>query len=162
MGAFAPAPAVAEIATSLIVEHHGNLMGAPIVYVFIDPAPRVKGGIVLGRARVVKGLNAFLVALAGGEVDVTDDEPSDEDHAFFAMEIAYEEWHEASDGQRRALVDHELCHFYIDPEEGKLSIRGHDIEEFGAVVRRHGLWRKDLEWFAAQCSAASSSCFVSR
>lgn len=68
---------------------------------------------------------------------------------------------DVNDAQRKALLDHELCHAEVaideatnDPKETELGktiyrIRKHDIEEFSAIVERHGLYKKDLEHFAA-------------
>lgn len=64
-----------------------------------------------------------------------------------------------SDEQRCALLDHELCHAAVrrDKEgDWKRDVKGrllyrtrkHDLEEFSAVVERHGLWKHDLERFA--------------
>jgi hypothetical protein len=60
--------------------------------------------------------------------------------------------------KKRALVDHELCHAggAYDEEGPKYDERGrrvfrmrkHDIEEFQAIVHRHGCYKKDLEVFA--------------
>ena len=61
--------------------------------------------------------------------------------------------------QRRALLDHELCHAavkYDEQGEPKTDAKGrtiyrtrkHDIEEFEAIVERHGLYKRDLERFA--------------
>ncbi len=61
-----------------------------------------------------------------------------------------------SDAQRRALLDHELCHATRattrggDPavdDRGRpvWRLRKHDIEEFSEVVDRHGMWSRDLE-----------------
>ena len=36
--------------------------------------------------------------------------------------------------------------------EGDWTIVGHDLEEFAAVVARHGLWRREVEAF---CQAAA-------
>jgi hypothetical protein len=141
---------VAAIASNLIAEHHTQLAEAPIVYVFREQATRSKGRLVLGRARRITGLNAFLVALAAG--DVSDDE-SEEGHDFFVMEITQDMWATATEVQKAALIDHELSHFAIDTEKGSFTIRGHDIEEFAAVVARHGLWQPDLEVFAGACLA---------
>jgi hypothetical protein len=67
-----------------------------------------------------------------------------------------------TDEQRAALLDHELMHATVklDPkthepmedERGRkvYRLRKHDIEEFGDVVQRHGLYKKDLERFAVQ------------
>jgi hypothetical protein len=63
-----------------------------------------------------------------------------------------------SEAQRRALIDHELCHFalrYDKNDEPELDAKGrklyrlvkHDLEEFAAVAERHGVWKRDLETF---------------
>lgn len=62
--------------------------------------------------------------------------------------------------QRLALLDHELCHADVRldkngervvDERGRtvFRMRKHDIEEFSEVVRRHGIYKRDLEQFAA-------------
>lgn len=67
---------------------------------------------------------------------------------------------EVDDKQRSALLDHELCHAEraldakgeprVDAGGRALyRIRRHDIEEFGCIVERYGLWKQDLERFAA-------------
>lgn len=145
---FYAAPEVASAAKQLIEKHHQHLAGVPIVYVFRSHAAKSKGRIVLGRARRVSGLNAFLAALAAGA-----DEGDDRQHAFFVMEIALDHWSTATPAEQLALVDHELCHFDVD-EEGKLSIAGHDLEEFNAVVERHGVWRYDVAAFVNACGSA--------
>lgn len=61
--------------------------------------------------------------------------------------------------KKEALVDHELCHAApaLDKDlEHKQDARGrylwrtrkHDIEEFHAIVVRHGCYKRDLERFA--------------
>lgn len=68
-------------------------------------------------------------------------------------------WDAFTKEQKMALLDHELCH--IMPSEDKngehiqddlgrkmFRTRRHDIEEFQDVVRRHGVYKKDLERFA--------------
>lgn len=152
MAIFSPADEVASIASGLIDEHHPHLVDVPIVYVFVAPAPRAKGRLILGRARKISGLHAFLLALAAGAPTSASD--------FFVMEIARDEWDDAEGPQRVALVDHELCHMGIDVDEDdveKLVIRGHDIEEFNAVVSRHGLWLDDVRAFAAVCASADAA-----
>lgn len=148
---YSPAPEVALVAGRLIADHHLHLAGQPIVYVFREPAARSRGKIVLGKARRVTGLNAFLVALAASDGAIEDD--GDEiDHTFFVMEIARPQWDDAPTEARAALVDHELCHFGVDDETGQLSIRSHDLEEFNDVVRRHGVWRDDVAAFLGACA----------
>lgn len=68
-------------------------------------------------------------------------------------------WDAFAKPQKLALLDHELCH--IMPSEDKngehqqddrgrklFRARRHDIEEFSEIVKRHGLYKKDLERFA--------------
>jgi hypothetical protein len=67
-------------------------------------------------------------------------------------------WKDLKDEQRLALIDHELCHLCLvkdEKGEPKLDERGrqvfrmrkHDVEEFRAVVERHGCYKADLEEF---------------
>jgi hypothetical protein len=66
-----------------------------------------------------------------------------------------------------ALVDHELCHAWAEAnqkedddgeaEPVKLSMRPHDLEEFSCIVRRHGLWREDVEDFVENALKARDS-----
>jgi hypothetical protein len=63
-----------------------------------------------------------------------------------------------SQEQYTAIVYHELLHadVEIDEETGneKPVIRGHDVEEFGQVIRDYGRWKHDLEVFADLCQQA--------
>lgn len=63
------------------------------------------------------------------------------------------------EAKKLALIDHELCHAEeaLDKngdqktdERGRQvwRIRKHDIEEFTAIIRRHGCYKADLEIFA--------------
>jgi hypothetical protein len=123
-------------------EQHHNLRLVEIRYVWRDKAAVSKGRHVLGKARLIRGLNAFLA----GTGDEGDDRP------FFVMEIAEDTWtHMLDDSQRWALVDHELCHMKVVFDAAglpELSIRGHDVEEFAAVIQRNGLWSDAMRGFA--------------
>lgn len=80
----------------------------------------------------------------------------------FIILLNREVWNETNfgDKKRTALLDHELCHAEIALDkktlEPKYDERGrniwrtrkHDIEEFRAVVERHGCYKFDLEQFA--------------
>lgn len=123
---------VRDIAEALIPEYHPHLHGETILYVFRSKATERKFKPVLGTARRVSGLNAYLAFQEMGE----DAEP------FYVIEIAEDIWGRLAEAQRVALVDHELSH--IGPD-GMLT---HDVEEFRAVVERHGLWMPDLHDFA--------------
>lgn len=69
-------------------------------------------------------------------------------------------WAEATPIQREALVYHELCHAeqaadrdgepkFDDAGRPVWTIKGHDVEEFSAVVRRYGAWSPDIRLFIA-------------
>jgi len=77
----------------------------------------------------------------------------------FMLLLNKEAWPQLNDGQKRALIDHELCHAQIvidsdghpkrnDRDRLVCRIKKHDTEEFRAVVERHGLWTADLEQIA--------------
>jgi predicted metallopeptidase len=132
---------VADIAEKLIADVHTDLADVPIRYIYRDKAQNRRGHAVLGTASKVTGRNAALVALADGE--------STDAEAFYLIEIAEDTWTALTQDQRVALVDHELCHFVIeqpdDPaKQARLTMRGHDVEEFTDVIERHGLWRPPI------------------
>ena len=130
------APDVETIAKDIIatVEEHAHLAQAVILYVFRDKASRNRGRAVLGRARKVAGLNKFLIH-------------DEDDLPLFVLEISKDTWEDLTEEQRRALVDHELCHLVVDTDDDGTLVartRGHDLEEFIGVVDRHGLWKADV------------------
>lgn len=148
------APEVKKIADELILKHHVHLnrVDISIRYLFREPAAKSRGRVVYGKARKVSGLNAYLVGLE--HADRLDD---DELVEFFVVEIARVEWIGLTEAQRRALVDHELCHLDVeltDAGDIKLVTRGHDLEEFNEVVKRHGLWRPTVVKFAEVAKSA--------
>lgn len=151
MAEWMPAPEVEAIAESLIeeVDRHRDLGKARIEYVFIDPTPKSKGRMVWGRARKITGLSAHLAA-ATRPLRFREPAP------FFVVEIAHDVWSTLDERQRRALVDHELCHLWVDEtDDGELVLgtAGHDVEEFRGVIARHGLWNRSTEAFARGLSA---------
>jgi predicted metallopeptidase len=123
------APEVEEVARKLIEEHHQDLVGVRVDFLFRSPPAASSGRLVLGKARKISGLSAFLAG---------------HDGPFLVMEIAEEPWQDLSERKRAALVDHELCHMGVD-ENGAPAILGHDVEEFVVVVERHGIWTRALE-----------------
>lgn len=143
------APEVQAIADQLIPKHHRHLLDfqTRIDYVFRSEAAKTGGKIVAGKARKIGGLNAFLTL---GD-DAQEGRPDGETppvEPFFVVEIAADIWEILSPVQRQALVDHELCHCKVGlSEQGDvvLKTQAHDVEEFKAIVERHGLWRPELE-----------------
>ncbi len=118
-----------KIAGSVIAAFHSRLRGRSIAYLFVE---KMGSGdrITLGTAAAA---NAKIRHIA--EID-------------FILTFNYTAWQELSLAQRVALVDHELCHCDVDLESGKPTIIHHDVEEFGAIVTRHGLWKPDIRTFA--------------
>lgn len=134
---FYDAPEVGDLVGKLVPMHHHHLIGRRIECVFLAKTPKKGGRTVMGRAKVIQGLGSYLAGEAGDR--------------FGVIEIAAEEWAQLNAKQRRALVDHELCHFIIDEDADgdPLKTIAHDVEEFTDVVRRHGLWKTDLTHFTS-------------
>lgn len=149
---FVPAAVVEEIAYHLIQQHHPHLVqhAVRIEYIFRSDTPKTKGKSVRGTMRIVSSLNAFF----GRENREAKDQPI---KRFFAMVISRPAWDVMDADERQALVDHELCHAYATYDDGgtKLQLLHHDLEEFTAVVLRHGIWKRDMKPFA---SAVMSAC----
>lgn len=143
---YSNAEEVEEIAKDLIADHYPEIAGNPlvkIIYRFEDPARNKNGKVVMGECKRMTGLNSYLYH------DGHDFDPGTD--PFFLILIAYTVWRKLSEKQREALVDHELAHIGCErDEEGntRLSINAHDVEEFESVVRRHGMWKTDLQRFA--------------
>jgi hypothetical protein len=136
---FYKADEVKAIAETLIADFHPHIGDLTVLYVFRSEHSEENGKVVLGKARKVSGLNAYLAWR-----HLVEDE--DRGHgapvsSFYVVEIAADTWLALTGPQRLALVDHELSHIGAD---GLLS---HDVEEFSGVIERHGLWRPALEEF---------------
>ncbi len=135
---YTPAPEVEAIAQDLIDQYHDYLRRVRIEYVFVTELVKSGGRYIWGKARKISGLNAWLAT--------PEEERSDEPNPFFVMEIVLPIWNKLDDKARVALVDHELCHFSTDESDDPVLLP-HDLEEFGNVVRRHGLYRPEVEFF---------------
>jgi len=134
----------------LIEEHHEHLTNARIALAWnLTWQPDVDGRCTLGKCKRASDLDRELA-------------PYD-----FVIMLRHEffENPEVTDAQRLALIDHELCHAEValeDNDEPKVDTKGrtvyrirkHDIEEFSSVVARHGIWRRDIEDFAAMLERA--------
>jgi hypothetical protein len=133
---YADAENVENEAKGLIPLYHPELATARFKYVFVDKASVKNGKPVRGKVRRITGVLEFLV-----ESD-------------FLMEIALDQWNELADTQRKALIDHllEACTGEEDEGDGgamKWSVREPDVQEFSAILRRHGAWNDDLAAFAS-------------
>ena len=135
--AYEQAPrSVVNLVEAIINEYHPRLSGADIVILFKDEATKKGGKLVLGTA---KKAPAILRAY---------------EDLHFLIILAKDRWDLMTAPQRRALIDHELCHCVIDYEREFTSIRPHDIEEFNEILDRHGLWTSDLRTAAPKFEEA--------
>jgi predicted metallopeptidase len=143
---FRHAQEVEDIALDLIPKYHGHLIdfNVHLEYIFTDKTPKRNGKEVWGQCRKVSGFNAYLADQEG-------------DDPFFVIVISEDVWDVLPQNTKVALVDHELCHAWAEASQKettdgsedviKLSLQPHDLEEFSCIVRRHGLWREDVESF---------------
>lgn len=151
------APAVEAIARTLIDEHHPHLLSKRILYIFRSRHAKSGRRIVMGRAKIISGLNAFLAMDEYGSAvkeNVLGEEVGEAPDPFFLIEIAKDLWMGMDPATRRALVDHELAHCGINGE--KICTMPHDVEDFTAIVRRHGLWTPDLAALVKAAGGAQS------
>lgn len=125
-----------DIAQDLIPEVHQHLRNAKILYLFTTQKRKKCDRVRLGSAAKLSAMMRFL---SSGMESVEDG------HDFIIL-FDVNEWKELTEAQRRALVDHELCHCGVSATG--FRVRGHDIEEFRAVIERHGFWKEDVKYFA--------------
>lgn len=118
------------LAKELIQNHHAYLANARIVYLF-RAGKWIKGDkIRFGQCKLASEDIRFIA-----EFD-------------FVITINLDAREVANAQMRLAVVDHELCHCdYTENEQGdrKWCVRDHDVQEFVAIVHRHGLWDTELQ-----------------
>lgn len=129
----------------IIEAHHEEISEARIALAWnLSWKPDEDGRVKLGHCRKATDLDRELAAFD------------------FVVMLRQDFWQmpTVNDDQRRALLDHQLCHATIkldkfgekvEDERGRKVYRivKHDIEEFSAIVDRHGVYTRDLENFAA-------------
>lgn len=119
---------VVRLCEQIVEAHHPDLQHARIGLLFRSGTWKSKGRTRWGQAQKASGK---IRALAG-DID-------------FLVTLNEDVWFDELDNaQRRALLDHELCHCAFDVVELKASTRGHDVEEFAEIIRRHGVWDSSL------------------
>jgi len=127
---FDPAEEVEKIAKKLIPKYHSHLATSRIAYLFKSKKIKSKGREVVATAKTI---GKEMHALSGYH---------------FLITTAYPTWKALSDKQKLAVVDHELEHCFVEDDEKtgepKYSILPHDVEEFGVIIKRHGLYTTDL------------------
>lgn len=127
---YGSAESVEEIANQLLPTYHPELATARIAYVFVDVASKKNGLPVLGKTRKVSGALEYLL-----EKD-------------FIVEVAMDQWNDADERKRHALVDHllESCTGEEDETTGDMTwkTRSPDVHEFTSILNRHGAWTNEL------------------
>jgi hypothetical protein len=120
----------AAIGRELIGTVHRHLIGASIAFVFRQ-AMSTHDKTTLAKASKA---GAKLSFFTGHDL---------------CIDVNHEAWLKLTPEQRVALIDHELCHFGVeDTDKGtRFVLLSHDVEEFGSIVNRWGLWKPDLRIF---------------
>jgi hypothetical protein len=125
--------------------HHAETLKARVALAWrLREKPDKDGHVVLGRCIKVSDLNK---------------EFADWDFIITLNRTAWDDL-EFTKAMKMALLDHEMMHAQpsCDSESGEQIMdernrpcwrtRKHDCEEFFDIVRRHGVWKRDLEIFA--------------
>jgi hypothetical protein len=86
-----------------------------------------------------------------------------EGEPFFSISISKDVWDVLPQDKRVALVDSKLCECWAEVKQAKdeadadvdaeieqdnpvkLSLRAADVVEFACIVKRHGLWREEVQ-----------------
>jgi Putative phage metallopeptidase len=124
--------AIAEV---LIKAHHPHLTKRVVAYLWAKEIAG-SGKVVLGKASKASAKIRFLAG-----VD-------------FVIDVNWTAWKALEPRQRVALMDHELAHLAVDGETLAPMVIPHDVEEFGVIVERRGLWKSDLEGFGRSVARA--------
>lgn len=134
----------------LLIAHHEELLNARIALLWrTNWKPDADGRLTLGQCVKASDLHR---ELAPYDFAILLSRPFFEDPL-------------VSDTQRLALIDHELTHAapMVD-ESGEpvydargrqmWRLRKHDLEEFSCIAERYGIWKRDVEVFAAALDRA--------
>lgn len=152
---------VVERAANIAHAYHDSILEVPVIVYFSNEAKKFHGREALGYARKLTPHERHLLAVrlqegmyvpnAGtGLVETEDGFSRLEDG--FAIVLWEEQWRELSTEHKDALLDHELCHCWVEAVESEdgstrlvCKIKGHDIEEFYDVIERHGDWMGEVK-----------------
>lgn len=125
------APEVQELAARLISNIHTHLAEARIKYLFRTGKWEMKGKTIYGKAEKVAAKWKYLT-----EYD-------------FVVMINRDIWFANKPEIRESILDHELMHCARgeDDKQGnpKWYIAPHSVEDFVAIIQRHGLWTTSLQ-----------------
>ena len=123
---------VVELANKIVNAHHPLLRPVNIRYLLTEDKMTSKGRDVWAKIKKASPMETYLGH--GAE---------------FILIVCEQSWEMLDKAQRKALIDHELCHIESTESEttGDVThrIRGHDIEEFYEILARHGAWTEGHE-----------------
>ena len=128
MAEWMDAPVVEALAKQLIAKYHSHLAAAKIKYLFREGKWSSQDKTTWAKAYKVSERDNFLTG-----------------YDFYVI-VNFGVWNELDRESREALIDHELSHC-DQKEDGGWCIRGHDVEDFAAIVRRHGLWNESVRMY---------------
>ncbi len=140
---------VEKVAISLIKQFHSDLGPKKIVYVTAErkdkgtgesQAQMRKGKPVFADAKIIGGLNAFLVS---GEARTDENGPV----PFVCIVVSKHAWNYLKPKQREGMLDEQLCRLDYDTESGRPTILDYDAKAFTLNVKRFGAWNDDLAGF---------------
>jgi hypothetical protein len=116
-----------EVGQQLVREIHKRLVNARIGYLFREKIER-NGHLIGGRASKVGAKLCFFA-----ELD-------------FLIEINWEQYKRASDIQRVALIDQQLCYCDVEdtPEGTRMVMHEPDLIEFRSIIQRWGVWNNPV------------------
>lgn len=134
----------------LVTAHHKDLTHARIALAWCTSWKKDADGLVtLGKCRKASDLDRELAAWD------------------FIILLSHAFWYDPMVNalQRRALLDHELCHAAVklddrgepvEDERGRVvyRTRKHDLEEFTEIGARYGCWKGDIEAFVVAVARA--------
>lgn len=123
------AESVEEIARKLIREYHTELVNTKIAYLFKNRPIKARGRGVIAFVSKCSGIVKAL-----SEIDVV-------------MIISYPAFQPLSEAYKLAVIDHELTHLIVEESpagDPRVRMLAHDVEEFSAIIERHGLYQEDL------------------
>lgn len=117
---------VIALAEELIEEHYDHLAGADIGFVFREDTPVSNGRATLGQASAVSSkLTPYL-------------------NLQFMIWLPQDAWIDAQPLQKRAMLDSLLYSCRFDNETGKPRVIKPDVQEHSEIIKRYGLWNRDL------------------
>jgi len=120
---------VYTLMNELINEYHLNLRNVKIKCLFYNKPRKRCGKIILGTAEAVSPKFNYLT-----NID-------------FIISIYENTWDTMAEQEKKALIDHELCHCFVGEDKHGNPVYKtipHDFEEFKEIIERYGLWQDNI------------------